>query len=160
MLKDKLTYRIAETKDWENIYKLSNDPIVRANSIHSHNISFDEHMEWFSKVLNDDNSIILIVEKARGFIGQVKFTITDLDAVISLSIQANHRGKGFGHVMICDAIDYLYKLKPRLETIVAYIRKNNIASIKSFEKAGFRFKREEVINTIPLFRYEKPILRY
>jgi predicted acetyltransferase len=39
-------------------------------------------------------------------------------------------------------------------TVLSYIKKENIASVKSFENAGFRLFKEEEINGIESFIYQ------
>ena len=46
---EELTIRLATPDDCKRVFDLSNDPIVRANSIHSETIKWEEHCVWFQK---------------------------------------------------------------------------------------------------------------
>jgi UDP-2,4-diacetamido-2,4,6-trideoxy-beta-L-altropyranose hydrolase len=147
------TYRRAKLGDMDNLYRLSNEKLVRNNSIHSENIIYDDHVKWFKKVLADKKYLILVVEKAGDFIGQVKFNIDNSSATFSLSIDVSHRGKGIGSKIISESVEYLIHMKEGTRHIIAFIKKDNTASIRSFEKAGFFYMGMEDIDGISLSRY-------
>jgi UDP-2,4-diacetamido-2,4,6-trideoxy-beta-L-altropyranose hydrolase len=149
------TFRPAELGDMEKIFKLSNDKLVRDNSIHPADIGFGDHVNWFNRVLSDEKMIILVIEKDAQFVGQVKFEIDGHQAIISLSLVSSQRGYGVGSMVIREAVNYLKRTFVKMEKIIAYVKKENIASVRSFEKVDFIFSGEEKINGVLLSRYEK-----
>ena len=153
------TYRQAELGDTDNLYILSNEKLVRNNSIHPENIIYKDHVNWFQKVLSDEKYLILVVEQGGGFVGQVKFNLDNTSATISLSLNDSQRGKGIGSRIILESVEFLINLKYGLHDIIAYIKNDNIASIRSFEKAGFLYIGLEDVNGITLSRYAKAIER-
>lgn len=72
-------------------------------------------------------------------VGYIGFTDNHKEKyhIISLIIDPRFRGNGFGAHGIQLAIEYVRKNTSHYNRIVAYIKKWNIASIKSFTKAGF-----------------------
>ncbi len=153
------TYRQAKLSDMDDLYGLSNEKLVRNNSIHSETILYKDHVNWFQKVLSDEKYLILVVEQGGGFIGQVKFNIDNTSATISLSLNLSQRGKGIGSRIILESVEFLINMKYGMRDIIAYIKNDNIASIKSFEKAGFEYMDLEDVNGTTLSRYAKNIDR-
>ena len=130
-------FRIASEKDIKDVFHLSNEEQVRQNSINKEKIDYLDHVEWFSKVLNASDYRLYIVEDDKEFLGQVKFQVIDVTALISISIHPAFRGAGKGKTIISEAIKFLRLDIPEITKIVAFIDPRNTASIKSFLSAGF-----------------------
>ena len=145
--------------DMDDLYRLSNEKLVRSNSIHPENIIYEDHVKWFQRISSDEKYLILVVELAGSFVGQVKFKIDNSRATISLSLDTLHRGMGIGWKVISESVEYLIKMKKGMSDIIAFIKNDNIASIRSFEKAGFLYIGLEDVNGITLSRYAKAIER-
>ncbi len=125
--------RLANISDIEKVFELSNNDIVRENSINQQKITWGEHKKWFNQRIKNIEYPFYIVENRDGeFIAQVRFDKKYDEVVISLSIVESHRGMGLGEQIIkkCVKMSGINKLS-------AYIFDKNIASIKSFERAGF-----------------------
>ena len=130
-------FRIASEKDIKDVFHLSNEEQVRQNSINKEKIDYLDHVEWFSKVLNASDYRLYIVEDDKEFLGQVKFQVIDVTALISISIHPTFRGAGYGKTIISEAINVLVADIPDIKEIIAFIDPKNTASIKSFLSAGF-----------------------
>jgi len=148
-----LICRKAQAEDVELLYKWSNDDLVRKQSFNTERIPFESHCKWFEGKLKDQNTLIYIMEIEAEPASVVRFEIGDENTVIGISISAAFRGKGLGKNLIMEGVDEYFK-KNKLP-VVASIKKDNIASIKSFEKAGFSFLKEEIINNIDSVVYQK-----
>jgi UDP-2,4-diacetamido-2,4,6-trideoxy-beta-L-altropyranose hydrolase len=86
-------------------------------------------------------------------IGQVRFDILDDKyAEISISLDGNHRGRGYGTLLINLGVEALLRQTP-VKAIHAWIKPYNIASCKAFEKAQFKKLTEEVIKDHPALHY-------
>ena len=118
------------------LYNWSNDPISRKMSFNSEPISQEEHQQWFVAVMENPNIVILIAEVDHKPIGFVRFNISDVDAVISIAIDHSQRGKGWAIPMINESIHYIQKIK-NIKNIYAYIKEENIPSIRTFVNAKF-----------------------
>lgn len=134
-----LFLRKAEEKDIYNIYELSNEPEIRNNSFSYEQVELDSHKKWFFDKLNDKSCLFLIAEINNNFLGQVRFDINDAESVISVSIGSKHRGLGAGRILIDKAIDFLRLKNSDIRHIKAFIKKENSASVRLFEKADFKF---------------------
>ena len=129
----------------ELIWRWANDPVVRAASFSSARIPWEAHVEWFEEKLRDANCIMFVaLDGLDAPAGQVRFDFRgELEAVINLSISSNHRGRGFGSRLISSAVERLFH-STAVQTVHAYIKTNNQASVLSFERAGFEKLSAEV----------------
>jgi len=104
--------RKAHEKDSLLVFNLSNDRIVRINSINQSPIKINEHSQWFIEKLIDEKCIFyLAFNKADSFIGQVRFDITQSNALINISIDKDFRGKHFAASLIFTSSFRLLKEK-------------------------------------------------
>jgi len=139
--------RKATLNDSKIVFELSNDPIVRSQSINKNFIRFDEHLKWFgNKIKNKDYLFLLAFDKRDNFIGQIRFQIEDRSAIISISITEKFRGKGLSKRMIIEGCKKVFTEFSSIKEIFAYILTENVASINGFRSAGFELVKEEVIN--------------
>ncbi len=138
--------RFAKKEDCEWLWKLVNDTEVRKASFSKDYIPWKKHLEWFKSKLKDPNIIIYIGLDNRGKpFGQVRFEIDSREAEISVSIDKEYRGKGYGSRLIKKTCLSLFA-STEIETISANIRIGNEKSIKSFKKVGFQEIRNKNTN--------------
>ena len=131
---EKLNIRPADRDDIKKIFDLSNDPAVRKASFNSAPIIWEEHCAWFERQLSSRNSYFYIVEdNEKNFIAQVRFSTADSENKISISMSPDFRSKGLAGEIIRKT-----SLKTGLRCIAAYIKPDNIPSLKSFIKAGYK----------------------
>lgn len=130
--------RKANIDDCRFIFDLSNDPVVRANSFSTIEIKWEDHINWFKKQLNSDNKIFLIIcEDDETSIGQVRFDVTGRNnAKISLSLLEKVRGRGLGSKVIRMSTKKTFS-ETKVERVEAWVKKDNAASLKTFEKSGY-----------------------
>ena len=144
-LSDSIIVRLATMADSENILTWRNDPETRKQSHHSDIISEDRHVQWFIEKLNDPNFCIYIAEntKQQTSIGVVTFQYRSdaSDALVSLNICPNHRGQGFGQIILQKAVaSYTAK---NTTVLVAEIKAGNPKSQQVFSKCGFAFYHQD-----------------
>lgn len=141
-----LTCRKATASDVMTYYKWINDEEVRKQSFQTGNVSLEEHTKWFLQKIQDVNCIMLLFEGEHGEgIGQVRFQKEDEEGyMVGISVAAVFRGKGYASTLLKDASSYFFNQFPG-QKIYAYIKGNNLGSIRSFEKAGFTFSRNLLI---------------
>ena len=129
-----LRIRRAEMRDMKAVFDLSNDPVVRASSIRREPIPWESHMAWFAKALADPCLKFFVAETADGaFVGQVRFALVDGEWVVSVSVASAYRGQGLADEILRRGLD-----QAGLERATAFIYDTNRASLRAFEKAGFR----------------------
>jgi len=131
--------RGALPQDMMFLFELRNDPAVRGVSFNTDEIDLNTHSGWFAKKLRDANCLILIIEDGGKKIGQVRFDKDNnvQSAEVNIALTKEFRSRGYGSAalkMVCKhALEHFGVIK-----IIAHIKKDNAASLKSFAKAGFR----------------------
>lgn len=133
-----MQFRRATTEDLELTFNWANDPDVRLNSYSSDPIVFDNHKSWFYNKIQDSNSIYFIAEESNESIGQLRFEKVEDHVVIGVTIAPEQRGKGYGSGILREGLIEYSKIWNL--PVYAYIKVDNMASIKAFERAGFEFK--------------------
>lgn len=116
-----------------------NDPGVRAASFQSQPIPWEEHVAWFhAKRADPQRAMFIVLDDAQRPIGQVRFEPEDADggAEVIISIAGDHRGRGLGTEALRAACE-AYRPLGLARRVMAYIKPENVASIRIFEKAGF-----------------------
>jgi len=135
---DALRLRPAMAEDARLIFDWANDPGVRAVSFSSEPIVWENHLNWFQAKLSDANYHIWVAEDSEGTpIGQVRFEVEGPVATISISLDTAQRGKNRGSLLIWTACKKLFT-ESSVAEIHAYIKPDNQASIRAFEKAEFQ----------------------
>lgn len=131
--------RRASEQDGRLLWEWRNDEGVRASSFSQAQIGWEEHSRWFAEKLADDKCRILIGEDPkRRPIGQVRFEQRhDGEADIHVSVAPESRGMGYGTALIDAAVEELGRAAA-VKEVNAYIRSENLGSLRAFEKAGFR----------------------
>jgi UDP-2,4-diacetamido-2,4,6-trideoxy-beta-L-altropyranose hydrolase len=134
-----LTLRPAREDDARMLWEWANDPEVRAASFSSAFIPWEAHVAWFAEKRRSDRCLILIAEDGEDIpIGQIRFdTGSDGEREVDLSIARVQRGQGLGSQLIRLGILWLSKKKSSAR-IHAFVRPENQASVKAFEKAEFK----------------------
>lgn len=152
----KINFRRANENDMIVYFNWANDIIVRENSYQTAPISLESHKNWFLNKIIDPSCLMLIFENHIGTpIGQVRIqTLSDNIAVIGISNDAYHRGKGYASKMILMASNEFLKENPHI-IISAYIKLENKASEKAFIKAGYELESVLDYNSIPSYHYIK-----
>jgi len=125
-------------KDCRLIWNWANDPQVRAGSFSTDSIPYENHRQWFESKLNDPSCFFYIAENRNGEpVGQVRFDFEGKEATISISLDREFRDKGYGSKLIQLAAKKISDVS-EVDKIHAYIKKENTASLKSFQEAGFQ----------------------
>ena len=138
----------ATIKDMKEIFELSNDELVRQNSINQEKILWNNHIKWFHKRITLNNPFYVIRALNDKLIGQVRIDKKD-EAVISISITHEFRGKNLATKIIKDC-----SVKSNLSPIYAYIKPDNIASQRAFKKAGYIYN--STADNLLKFRFTLP----
>jgi RimJ/RimL family protein N-acetyltransferase len=153
-----ITFRKANEKDMMLYFNWTNDASVRENSYQSEPISLENHQNWFYNKIKGENCFMVVFENHIGTpIGQVRIQKQhDSIAVIGISNDANHRGKSYANRMIQIASDEFLKQNPQI-CINAYIKLENEASKKAFEKAGYQLDVVLEYEGVPSYLYKKEL---
>jgi len=128
------------------IWTWANDPEVRAASFCGEPISWDAHVCWFQGRLEDENCHFYIARDHHETpVGQVRYETRQNEAVISLSLDPQARGKGYGAGIIRLSARTLFR-DTEVCRVKAYVKPDNHASLLAFAKAGFARSGEEEVH--------------
>jgi UDP-2,4-diacetamido-2,4,6-trideoxy-beta-L-altropyranose hydrolase len=147
----KISYRRATSDDMMLLFDWSNEAVTRANSYFTEKIVLDSHEAWFKKKLKDQNTFIYIAEVDNKPAGMIRYELKDEQAVVGISVDAKYRGRGYASVFLIDTAKLFFKETNK--PILAYIKCENSASVKSFEKADYKKIKEELVNGHNSFVY-------
>lgn len=129
--------RYVRESDCEFVFELSNSPEIRAISFSKDPIPLETHLKWFHGIMKDKNSTFYIAEGCDGEpVGQIRFKKDSKEAIVSVSLVKGVRGKGYGSRIIDQGVESLFRSSD-INIVHAYVKTENPASLKSFEKAGF-----------------------
>jgi len=130
--------RKARQDDCELLWTWANEPGVRAMSFSTEPIPWNEHVAWFTSRLGEPACLIYLgLDENDVPIGQVRFDVEQNEAKISVSIAREHRGQGYGSLLIDLGAAEVFRRTDCLK-IHAFIKPNNDGSITAFERSGFR----------------------
>ena len=137
--------RLAELQDLDLVYEWANDPVVRNNSYQSSEIPYESHVEWFTNKIGSPSCVYYILQMGDVAIGQIRFDLEGHTATINYSVDSNYREKGVSKILLRKGIAAFLNQNEETE-IVGYVKKGNIASMKSFQSIG-TFIEEEVLES-------------
>ncbi len=132
---DNLNIRNVKDSDIWEIYKISNEPYVRKNSLCTRPITKEEHINWFKAV---NKKYFWVAEYKEKIIGQIRISFTDEKYFINVSIHKHFRGVGVGKKLLEYALDKFWEDNETKE-IFAIIRKDNKSSLFLFKEFGFKY---------------------
>jgi len=130
--------RKAKINDCKDVFNWRNDELTRKVSFSSDPVSYDDHLRWFNDSLSDPSRTIYIGENHNGNkIGVIRLDRRNKDvAEFNINIAPEMRGKGYGSRLIeLACVSYSQEYGQCL--FLARIKKDNLASFKTFKKAGF-----------------------
>jgi RimJ/RimL family protein N-acetyltransferase len=132
-----LSLRKAIDSDMELYFDWTNDEQTRKNSFSSEKIEYKNHRDWFVNKVRDPNTLMFVFQNdTHQPIGQVRIEKKNNENLIGISIDKNHRGKGYGSKIIKMAAHEFFD-KTGESILLANIKPENIASRKIFSNSGF-----------------------
>ena len=138
------------------LFNWINDPDVRKWSFGKHFIKLDEHAKWFKKIYNDPNVLMWIFEVNNDPAGLVRLEKEDNKVLLNYLISLQSRGKRLETKMLKLAMNEVRRHWPN-NNIFAYTLPENIASIKSLERAGFYLESSSNEKNCYIFRTTEKI---
>ena len=137
-----ISSRLANFQDSMEILLWRNDPVTRKSAFNNRLIKREEHEDWFQKIMNSNNSILIIIFNGKDKIGVVRFDAANSETFVSINTNPKFRKMGFASKMLLESEAYLSSNKLLPNTIVAKIIKTNLSSIKVFKKAKYKLESE------------------
>ena len=132
-----ITLRAATAGDAALLLEWRNDPLTRANSFNTAEVSEEEHMGWFTASLENPRRKIFIAVREGAPAGMAR-SDRDGDATeLSWAVAPRERGRGVGKAIVAAAVGLIEG------AITARIKAGNAASAHIAKSAGFVLEREE-----------------
>ena len=127
----------ASNKDLKNFFDWRNHPKIRAASINSALISWDEHQRWFEQVLADKNRELIIGMAEDKTVGVVRFDIENDLAEVSIYLIQEAGFVGQGRNLLLSAERWLNANRPEIRRIRASVLAENKASKNLFLASSY-----------------------
>lgn len=147
-----LSFRKANESDMLQVYKWSNDKSVRKNSFNPESIELEAHKKWFKNKIHDKNTLFLIALINNKAAGVVRYELDQNGSTIGILISKEYRGQRLASEFLKQSAKLYFKTNQ--QPIVAYIKKENIASVKAFKKARYSYFKDEIVNGCFSFVYK------
>jgi UDP-2,4-diacetamido-2,4,6-trideoxy-beta-L-altropyranose hydrolase len=135
----KVSLRRVAQEDCTLLWQWANDPATRSWSFCSDPIPWNDHVRWFqSKCGKTENLWYLACDAASRPVGQVRIDLeSEHTGTINFSVAPEHRGNGLGTSLLCAALEQLFTATA-VNLVRALVKAGNTASVRSFERAGFK----------------------
>lgn len=124
--------RRATMDDMLDVLAWRNDPVATAMS-KTGAVDEAQHRKWFPGAIGSPDRVFLIVEDAGEKLGTIRFDRSDGGWTVSINMAGSARNKGIGQRALMRAIDV-----SGCSPLDAEIKADNLASIRIFERCGFR----------------------
>lgn len=128
--------RPATAEDSADLLAWRNDPLTRANSRNTAEVSPEEHEAWLARVLADPNRRLWVGMAGPEKVGVASAAFDGGAAEISVTVARSARGRGIGAMLVDAAVDGA-RLIWADAVIRAEIKPDNAASRAVFEACGF-----------------------
>lgn len=130
--------RYVQTSDFQTTFGWVNDPAIRKYSFNKKQVSLREHANWFFTTLENPNIDYYLFEVQGTSAGSIRFDVEeDKIAKINYLLDPNFMGKGLGSDLLKEGINFLKKNRPTIIKVYGHVFKENIGSVKIFEKLSF-----------------------
>lgn len=137
-----IVLREAKTSDAQLLYEWVNSAdSLAASLITSNPIPWDEHCDWLATKIADPGSIIWIAKTGGQVAGSIRLVTKSTELEIAIYVDPAMRKSGIALSMLKKARETARADGMHLPLIARILRKNK-ASLRLFEKAGYRFDKD------------------
>ena len=127
--------RLAQLSDAQRIWEIRNEPESLAIAASPEIIPLSQHIAWFeNKYFKQGDNFCFVEETDGNVVGYCRFDLDGDHYLNSIAVSSSMHNKGIGTTLLGQSIEQLKTDKP----IHAEIRKHNMASVKIFERNGFK----------------------
>ena len=133
-------FRKVTEGDLSTIYRWRNDPIVRKNSFNQEEISWEEHLGYWSARMKNSNAYSFIVVSENEDVGLVRLDREGDACEVHILIAPDKHGRGLGKAAIAKTKDMAGGLN--IKKLIARVKDTNVASKKIFTENGFLEKND------------------
>ncbi len=156
----RLSIRETNESDILKFFLWANDRVVRRNAWNEEAISIEQHMNWFSKKINDNQTKIYILNYGDIPIGQARYEAKLNFWLLNYSISGAFRGNSIGSYLIKLSEEKLKEQvneKFSISLLRAEVKPDNLASKSCLERSGYALALEEISPEKNIF--VKPLIR-
>lgn len=137
------------------LWRLANDPTVRATSYTHDPVPFERHVQWLAGKLASPDTRMWILEVDQEPVAQIKYDRKEPDmAEVGFSVVADLRGHGLGTRLLELTADLACQ-ELQVRRLRGRLYAHNIASARAFAKAGYHFVEEFEIDRVLCHAYER-----
>jgi L-amino acid N-acyltransferase YncA len=129
--------RRASKGDCESIFDWRNNIEVRQASKNSQEIDWLEHQKWYSDVIENPNTLLLIGEIEGLAVGVVRFDVENIEASISIYLSPEGRNRCIGVDLLSAAEECFIAYFPHVKLFTAEVLANNISSHMLFQSFDY-----------------------
>ena len=132
--------RKATIEDMDLLFEWVNEEEVRRNAFSTAKIKYEEHVDWFNRIISREDVAQYIYVHDNIPVGQVRINITNCVGEIDYSVIAEKRAQGHGArilKLLCNKVKDDY---PYIKKLVGKVKSNNVASQKAFLNSGYEVK--------------------
>lgn len=149
-----ISLRPADRLDAQLLLDWSNEPATRAASFGRAPIAWDDHLRWLEATIASAARHLFVASQRAVPVGTARFDLDrDGDATVSLALDPAARGRGLAPQLLGALGAQARAAGAR--RLVAYIAPDNVASVRSFERAGYVRVGETEQRGQPALRYER-----
>jgi len=134
-----LVARAATPQDAELLLAWRNDAETRRWSRSSAPVTEEQHAAWLTSVLDDPARHLWVVEQDGRPVATVRHDrVVPGRFEVSVTVSPQLRGHGVGVPALSAAQRALEELEPQVVVLEAHVQPDNGASMRVFERAGYR----------------------
>jgi UDP-2,4-diacetamido-2,4,6-trideoxy-beta-L-altropyranose hydrolase len=153
---NRIVLRRAGPGDALDLLRIANDPGVRANAFSPDPISLESHLAWYGRRLASAGTAIWVIELAGVVAAQVRYDRQQdgETAEIGYAVSSAFRGMGLGTRIL----ELTWKLACQVlgvGEVHGVVIEGNTASVRAFEKAGFRSAGRTEVQGRPCVAFER-----
>lgn len=132
-----LRLRPTDSGDADRVLEWRNEPEAVRFSETGRPVDAEEHREWFAARLDDPSTRMWIAERDGRPLGTVRIDVRAAVGAVSIAVAPECRGQGIGGQILRLLQDEL-EGDFQVESLTAVVGIDNAASLRLFERAGFR----------------------
>ncbi len=137
LLPNRIRVRRAAPADRDAVFGWRNAESTRRYFFSPEPVPQAIHNKWFKETLDRKDRVLLIAESEAGPVGVLRYDLNGDEADVSIYLVPGEYGRGYGADTLEQGHIWLKAEHPEIRRVLARIVTDNIASMKTFEKAGF-----------------------
>jgi L-amino acid N-acyltransferase YncA len=135
-----MVVRRAGQEDCRDIWEWRNDPLAVGMSVSKDVVPWEAHQKWYAEAIGNSDRVLMIGELSGNGVsekvGMCRFDLRAADAYVSLNLAPAMRGKGLSARLLRQSIAEVAS-SSRRRSFLATINRENVPSIRCFERCGF-----------------------